>query len=290
MKTFTSIVLALAVAVPAVAQQQVDETHAAAGDGVVSVSVLSGSVTVRGWARNEVHVKGTLERGVERLRFDSSGRHTRIETVIPDDCHRCAVDLVIQVPAASRLEVRTISASVEAAALTGTLDAQTVSGGIRAADNLSGLRAETVSGAVDLETGTTPVDARSVSGSITMHVRAATIAATTVSGRLDVEAGALERGTFHSVSGAIRLAVGVSPQGRIDVESVNGAVTLALPPSIAADFHVSTFSGSIDNAFGPNGERTSDFVPGTELTFSTGGGGGRIGVQTFSGLVRLVKR
>ena len=290
MKTLTSIVLALAVAVPAAAQRQVDETRPAVRDGIISLSVRAGSVRVEGWNRNEVHVKGTLERGVDRLRLESEGRHTRIEAVADDDCRRCRVDLVIQVPAASRMEVRTVSASLEVAALTGALDAQTVSGRVRVSDTPAALRVETVSGAVSLETGTTPVDARSVSGSITVRSRASSVEATTVSGRLDVESGDLYRGTFHSVSGAMQLAVGVVPQGRVDVESVSGAVTLSLLPSIAADFHVSTLGGTIDNAFGVKAERTSDFVPGLELTFSMGGGGGRIAVQTFTGSIYLEKR
>ncbi len=290
MKTLTSIVLALAVVVPAAAGQNVDETRPAARDGVVTISILAGSVKVEGWTRDEIHVTGTLEQGVERLEISAAGRRTRIETVLPDNCRRCEADLVIQVPAGSRVEVKTVSAGIDASGLSGALDAHTVSGGIRVSGSPSDLRAESVSGALDLDTGRNAVDARSVSGRITLRSQAASLHASTVSGRLEVHAGDLERGSFGTVAGAVRVEAGVAPQGRIDVETVTGAVTLALPPGIAADFHVATFSGTVENAFGPAAELSRGVVPGTELAFSTGGGGGRISVETFSGPVSLQKR
>jgi len=290
MRTLASIVLTMAVVVPAAAQQQVDRTRPAAQDGTVTISLVSGSVHVTGWDRGEVHVKGTLGRDVERLDVTGNGRHTKIETVEQDHCENCeGSDLVIQVPAGSRVEVKSVSADVEASGVTGPVDARTISGSVRVSGDPSDVRVGTISGMVELKTGKSPIEARSVSGGVDVQTQAATVKATTVSGQLEVSAGNLDRGTFSSVAGRVQVWAGVTRQGRMDIETVGGPVTLLVPRGIAADFHVSTFSGSIDNTFGPAAEHTGGMIPGKELTFSTGGGGGRVSVKTFSARVILKK-
>ena len=72
-----------------------------------------------------------------------------------------------------------------------------------------------------------------------------------------------------------------------NIESMSGSVTLLVPASVSADFDISTFSGSIDNDIGPSAERTSKFTPEKELSFSTGGGGATISIESFSGSIKI---
>ena len=53
---------------------------------------------------------------------------------------------------------------------------------------------------------------------------------------------------------------------------------------------ISTFSGNIDSAFGGTVERTSRYAPGKRSEFSTGGGGARVSIESFSGNVELLKK
>ena len=57
-----------------------------------------------------------------------------------------------------------------------------------------------------------------------------------------------------------------------------------------ADFYVETYSGSIKNQIGPSPTRADDYGPGKELRFSSGTGGARVSIESFSGSVKLIKR
>jgi hypothetical protein len=71
---------------------------------------------------------------------------------------------------------------------------------------------------------------------------------------------------------------------------VSGAVELALAGATGADFTVSTFSGDIRNELGPPARATSRYTTEKELTFSTGGGGATVTIETLSGTVTLRRR
>ena len=82
MKRLTAIALAFLFTAP-VAAEEVDRTLDAAADGAVEISNIAGSVTVEGWSRNEVQVKGTLGRNVEELIFERDGDRVTIKVKVP---------------------------------------------------------------------------------------------------------------------------------------------------------------------------------------------------------------
>jgi len=101
------------------------------------------------------------------------------------------------------------------------------------------------------------------------------------SGRLDI--------------GTVSADVKVSDvDGRLTIDSVSGDIEAQGKPSevetntVSGD--VNTFSGDIVNDFGSDGERTSKFAPGSELHFTTGSGTAEVGINTFSGDIRLKKK
>lgn len=249
------LLLALAAA-PAKAGQEIDETRPAAPDGTVKIENISGTVTVRGWDRNEVHVTGRLGNGVERLDFEGSDRRTDIRVVVPRHGRNVgSSDLVIDVPARSLVDVEAVSADVTVERVSGEI------------------RVEAVSGDVDVSGSAREVDLHSVSGDI--------------EARLD---GTLDRAELETVSGDIRFTATPAPRAKIGAESVSGDVELRLPAGIAADIEVSTFSGDIRNGLSSDQVERGGFGPGSELRFSVGGGGMRIVVSSFSGDVSIERR
>ena len=82
MKKLTAIALAFLFAAPLMAEE-VDRTLDAASDGAVDVSNIAGSISVDGWNRNEVHVRGTLGRNVEELIFERDGDRITIKVKVP---------------------------------------------------------------------------------------------------------------------------------------------------------------------------------------------------------------
>ena len=278
---------------PIWAAQQVDETRSANPDAQVEIDVISGSIQITGWDREEIAIKGTVGDDVEALDISTSDGRISIDLDIPDNWgnrHKnIDVDLEISVPKGIRLEVETISARIDATNLSGTVDLASISGGIAVSGALERASVETVSGGIEIHGEQTRFETESVSGSI--HLTGATerVEASTVSGQIKVSGESVERAQFESVAGRIEFRGSLSTGARLDADIHSGGVLLELPADTSARFEIETFSGSIENEFGPAAERSDRYSPGKWLKFTTGDGDAEINVESFSGTVRLKK-
>lgn len=318
----------VATAVGAQAQQEINETHPTAATGRVAVHNLAGSVRVVGWDRGEISIRGTLGRGAERLEVTPRGNTTEIRVILPRNARNVrGSDLEIRLPAGKEVEVRTTSADIEVAGVSGTVLGQSTSGDVRVSgqpSRVTGLSTsgdveveattsrvqarstsgdvrvsgsvresvdvESTSGDVEVSAGTPEVRAKSVSGDVFLRGASGRVSASTVSGDTEIADSRIQFGSFETVSGNLRFAGEVQRGGAFNLQSHSGDVELLLPGGSAAEFEVKTFSGDISNDFGPAAQRTSRYAPGQELRFTAGAGGALVKVTTFSGNVRLVRR
>ncbi len=276
---------------PALCGERIDLTKPASATGVVEIVNISGSITVIGWAREEVHVQGVLGRGSERLEFEAGPRRTLVRVVLPRNCRSCeGSDLTIKVPAASAVEVEVVSADITVRDTTGTCALKSVSGDILVTGSTSQVDARAISGEVEVRAARAPVRAKSVSGDVIIDGVEGSVEGSSVSGSIQVKGTAISRADLAATSGSIRLEASLLPGARIEAKSVSGDITLVLPPDTVANFEVTSFSGGIRNDFGPEATRVSQYTSERELTFSTGSGGARIVLKSFSGNVALQKR
>jgi len=251
--------LAILMALPVVAGRvEIDETHKASPDGEVSVELLAGTVTVTGWDRDQVHITGSYDSDFEELEVDTDEGEISIEVDIDDDDNHRTIDrgadLTIRVPRGSQVEVEAISADITIDGVTGEVDLEVISGEIECSGGMEEISIECISGDIVVET-----------------------------------TGTLRVADIETVSGSIELSGALGKGARINVESVNGNVVLRLPSNTSADFEISTFNGSIRNDFGPQAEKTSKYLPASELSFSIGSGSARVTVEAFNGTVRLIE-
>ena len=257
LKKTAILVLAILAVLPVIAARvEIDETRKTTSDGEVSVELLAGTVTIIGWDRDEVHITGTIDDRYEELEIDSERGEVSIEVDIDDGEHRNinrGADLTIHVPRASEVEIEAISADITIEDVTGEVDIETISGEIQCRGGMEAISVECVSGDIVVET--------------TAELK-----------RVDIEA----------VSGDIELSGALSHGARISVETVNGQVVIRLPSNTSAKFDISTFNGSIKNEFGPAAEKTSKYLPASELSFTLGSGDARVTVEAFNGTVRLI--
>jgi hypothetical protein len=322
------VVTVLATAAPAACQARVDRTVATPATGTVEVSNVAGELRIVAWDRDEVRVTGTLGEGTERLDVTSSGDRVRIEVVIPRNGRNVqGSDLEVRVPARKNVVARGVSAEVEIAGVTGTVEGRSTSGSVRIEGSPAAVRASSTSGEVEVDVNTSRVEANSTSGSVrvagsaresiaaesvsgSVEVRAPApelmaktvsgeititgatrrLSASTVSGEIAVSGARLQYGSFESVSGDLHFSGVLESDAAVNIESHSGDVTLELPGNVGARFQVLTFSGDIRNAFGAEAQRTSRYGPGEELRFTSGNGGAMVTAKTFSGDVRLERR
>jgi DUF4097 and DUF4098 domain-containing protein YvlB len=290
---FALLILAL---VPGLAwtEQRVDETRDADADARIDVEIVSGSLEITGWDRNQVRVTGTIGDDVRELEVSGSGSSISIDLDVPDSWGRRRRDidarLEISIPAGARLSVETVSADVRVEEVTGSVELASVSGTIKVSGSPARAEVETVSGDIEVAGRQTAISAESVSGDIELTGAAQTVDASSVSGDIEVSAGDIERATFESVSGDLDFAGGLTAKARLHAEAHSGNTTLRLPADTSATWEVETFSGNVSNDFGPGPQKSSEHGPGKWLKFTTGSGDARITVESFSGNVRLEKR
>jgi DUF4097 and DUF4098 domain-containing protein YvlB len=284
------VLFAALLAATAAAQTTVDQRRSAAPDGQVDIENMAGSIRVTGWNKAEVAVSGRLGHRASGLNLSGGASQTRIEVETEGNPHGVRSDLDIKVPAGSQLRVDGFEASITIAGVTGTVQAETVNGTITLTGGTKDVELQAVNGGVEVARASGRIRAESVNGPVTVRDSSGELESSTVNGPLVVTGGTWDQVHIETVSGSLRFEAVLPKQATLDAETVSGSVELVLPPGIAADFSLSSFSGDIENEFGPAPTRQSRWTTEKELSFSTGGGGARVTVQTLSGSIHLRKQ
>jgi DUF4097 and DUF4098 domain-containing protein YvlB len=271
---------------------EIDEIMDAASDGIVVVSNVAGSVEVSGWSRNQVEVTGELGSRVEELIFERDGDEILIKVKVPRNNNGgISSDLSINIPAASSLQVNTVSADIDVSDVEGEQELQSVSGDVEAEAHAADIELSSVSGDVEVQGDRQEIRARmnTVSGDIDADSLSGELAAESVSGDIATINGSFERASLETVNGDITYRAALLDGGRLDIETINGTVDVEFDGDVSARFDIETFNGSIRNCFGPDSVRTSKYAPGRELKFTEGDGDGRVTINTLNGSLNLCK-
>lgn len=283
--------LCMAVAMTAGASREVDETKSVEADAEIEIVIVSGSIEVTGWNRNEIRVEGTLGDDIEEFIFEVDEDEAKIEAKPPKNKRRkrnaeVRAVLKISVPSGSSLEIRAVSAPITVTDVHGdSHEIRTVSGKILIDDCSGELEVNVVSGSIEVDGDHDSVEAGTVSGRVTIRGVSDSVEVETVSGSISISAGSLRRCDIEVLSGKIHYEGALTADGRLDVEAFSGTVHLDFTEPVYGRYDIETFSGGITCDFGPEPKRQSRFTPGRTLKFTHGDGDARVSVETFSGKV-----
>src|SRR5690606_18179971 len=276
----------------ALASTPINETRPLNADGKVEISNLKGSIQVRVWDKPEVHVGGSLGRGVDT--FELRGDRDELEIVVRyprvNNDSSEPTDRVIDVPTLASLDIDGVAVQISVIGSAGrSLEIDSVSGDITVAGAPGKADIESVSGDLKLTLNSADVQAQSVSGSVTLRGRLdGEVKAETVSGNISVDSRGerLRRLSSNSVSGNASLQVGLADGGSIKSESVSGNIKLVAPKSLSAQVKGESFSGHL-RAPGEKIDKPQ-FGPGSSFDHRYGAGSGDIHLETFSGSVEVL--
>ena len=282
------IALVIASAGVADADRTVNESRPLDPGGQVEISNISGEVNVIGWSGDAVIIEGRLEEGIKELAISSGGSRVSIEArQMRRRGYSAEAFLTVKIPTAAGLEVETISADITVDGVDGEVELESVSGKVEVSGRPSLLEAASVSGNVVATATAGRSELESVSGDVIVRSASGRLEAGSVSGNIEIEGGELHSLNAETVSGSIFCAAVPSGSGRFSLETMSGTVEMVVSESADADYYVETYSGDIRNTIGPKPRRTDDYGPGKELRFSTGSGGGRVVIESFSGSVKI---
>lgn len=275
--------------------EDINEKLDASADGKVEIYNTAGSVTVEGWSQNVVEVTGTLGEEVDEFIFERKD-DTVLVKVKPikgknSGGRSTSSHINVRVPQQSSIEAVTISAEIDVEGVRGEQELQSVSGNVTTQVFAAEVEVETVSGRIDVVGSGEDIEAEltTVSAGIAVRDLSGVIDMESVNGKLEIGGGSFSDVAMETVNGKIDFNSNLRDGGDLDIETVNGKVVVNFVGSLSADVDVNTFNGRIDNCFGPKPERTSEYAPGWELSFTEGGGEGSVNIATLNGGVKLCK-
>lgn len=278
---------ALPLSAVAQGRTQIDTTVRIDRQGIVDLSIISGTITVTGWDRSDVRISAIAD-GDARLRLDanpgritldvdhegSRGRH-----------HRGDARYIVSVPRGVRLELEAVSGSVRATGSQGEIDASSVSGDVEVSNGVRQVSVESVSGSVRASQVNGNLRAESVSGSVRAEGVSGSVEASTVSGTIRLVGIQSRDVRTETVSGNILYTGSIDGGGRYDFESHSGTIQLNIPRTAGANVSMETFSGDITTDFAVIRQPTGRSRQGGSFEFTIGDGRARISAQSFSGRI-----
>lgn len=272
------------------AQTKISRTFQLNADGAVRIHALVGTVTVRGWDRDSVSVRGSLGAG---NRLHAGGGRTAVKMFVEAENERLPAPstLEIMVPTRAKVWIKTATADVTVSNVSGSLDVYVISGSIDVSGNPADVNAEAIDGSIMVRGSPGWVRAKSASGSVSLRGTSRDATLSTVSGRITIDGsstprGVFERARFESVTGDIAFQGGIERGADLRFDTHGGTVDIVLP-SRGADLEVTTISGTIRNEASSARPLVGRYGRGAELTTSVGDGGAGVQVRTFRGAITI---
>ncbi len=280
-------------------------------DGRVSVSNISGDITVTGGSGDEVSVEAVKRTRGDRsrlgdVRIDASSAPGRVDirTEYPRMSNtNVSVDYTVTVPNGVSLELHSVSGTAKVTGVRGGVRMESISGSVTAIDTPNVEVAKTVSGDVSLSGISTDgtLTASTISGEIVVKgVKARRLELGSVSG--DVQLTDVNAASVHakSVSGGFEYTGVIVKGGEYDVNVHSGNIRFSLSNPAGFYLNADTFSGSIRTDFPVTigGTSTADTNArgrrrmgiGQSVHGASGDGSATLTLRTFSGNIAIIKR
>ena len=284
------ITVVLAIAVVAVAPralraQSVDSTFTVRSGARLELQSVSGSIRIKAWNRSQIRVQA--ESDGARVDLDASMGGVSVRSIPRRG--EGDVDFTISVPVGTPLEVRAVSADIDASAVCGPVRLISISGGVTLACASGDVDVESVSGdvsAADIRDAHAEIS--STSGDVEVRQLKGGLSAHSVSGDVTLDRVDGDDVGVETVSGEIGFSGPIHDSGRYRFHSHSGDVTVRAEGDFNATVDVSTYSGDLESDWpitinpGP-GRR----MHGQDWEFTVGTGSARLNLESFSGTIYL---
>jgi hypothetical protein len=249
-RTYVHVALVLASLLPvgARADYRSEKNLKLQPGGEFVIDASAGSVSVKGTAQSGAHIVITSNHDdLERLfdiSFDETAHGVRVTARRREafhSIHNLRLDFAVEVPADTRVEVKTGGGAVRASNLGRDVDLRTSGGAISASGLGADLAANTSGGGIDL---------RDVKGNSRVDTSGGAIEGSGIGGRLDARTSGgsirLDRvgGDLlaHTSGGSIQID---EAGGRVDAETSGGSVEVRFAKGNARGGEVSTSGGGV---------------------------------------------
>ena len=287
-----------------IAGKKVDESIDSKGVNAVTIENISGGVTIIGWNKTSVTVKGELDDKAEKLVFEKVGNTINIKVELPnhDSWNSKGSELTIHMPKDLRMNFESVSSDVDLSDLHSDVTVKTVSGDIKAVDltkrielsSVSGtittstlqgkINLSTVSGDIDDTNSTGRLQLQAVSGEIKSKSKANEVFVNNISGNTELNLAEVAEFKMSAVSGDLEVSLFLQQNGAVKASSVSGGITLDFQNDVAADFRLkANAGGDLINKLTDKKASRAKYGPSAKLYFQTGNANSSVRASTVSG-------
>jgi DUF4097 and DUF4098 domain-containing protein YvlB len=290
------------------AGEHIDKTLSLSDVNSVNIENLRGKVTVIGWDKDIITVKGELEDDAEGLIFKQKGSSVKIKVELENHNNNFWGNnekgsiLTIHMPKNIRVSFDGVSSDLNFENLHASAEGKTVSGDINAKNLSERVELISVSGDIDSKNLSGKVSLSSVSGSIRDRQSSGRLKLRVVSGEIDAQSAAKEV-FIENVSGDIEVALSeidelivsnvsgdfsgslsLNESGEVKMSSVSGRLALKLQKDVQASFRLSANAGGdIINKITDQKAIEAKYGPSSKLRFETGNASANVRASTVSG-------
>ena len=294
------------------AGEQIDKSLTLDNVSSVNIENLRGNVTVIGWDKDTITVKGELEDDAEGLTFKQSGSSVKIKVELEKSNHNYwggndkGSELTIHMPKNIRVSFDGVSSDINVENLHASAEVKTVSGSIVAKNLSERIELSSVSGDIDSRKLSGKISLASVSGDVTDRESNGRLSLRAVSGEIDSKSTAKEV-SVENVSGDIQLALNevdelsvsnvsgdfsaslsLNDDGVVKMSSVSGSLALKFQKGVQASFKLSASAGGdITNRITSQKAEDAKYGPSSKLRFETGNANATVRASTVSGSIKV---
>jgi hypothetical protein len=294
------------------AGEHIDKSLTLSNVNSVNIENLRGKVTVIGWDKDTITVKGELEDDAQGLTFSQKGANVKIKVELEKHNNNFWSNndkgsiLTIHMPKNIRVSFEGVSSDVDFENLHASAEGKTVSGNINA-ENLSerielisvsgDIYSQKLSGKVSLASVSGNIKDRQSSGRLNLRVVSGEINAQSaakevlienVSGDIQVTLAEVDELRVSNVSGDFSGSLSLNDGGAVKMSSVSGSLALKLQENVQATFRLSASAGGeIVNRITRQKAEKAKYGPSSKLRFETGNANANVRVSTVSGEIEV---
>lgn len=275
------------------AGEKIDKTLDVSSDGEVAVYNNRGEVSIVGWDKPQVSVKGELDDLTEKFVFKTLNNKTYVKVVLPGRNSNSrsgrGSNLKIYIPRGSALQFDGVATDIDIENLDNSVDIGSVSGDITLSNLDNKAYVNSVSGDIKADGIGGRLEISTVSGDVDAKVSSKHISVSGVSSDIKVASEQIISAQIATVSGDSSLYGKLENEGTIKLSNVSGGSFYYAHSDLSARIALDTGpGGEIVNRFSDDAA-TSSFIGSEKLKFTAGDGNGLIRMSTVSGEIGLKK-
>ncbi len=275
------------------AGEKVDQSIPIDKETKLSLSFPRGQVTLIGWQKNTIQVKGEVDDHAKTFvikkkaatifiqvnlqvgnSYISPGRATKLEIHLP---RRFFVDL------------ESVTGSVDATEVEGGMKLKIDSGKINLKQVKKNIDIQNISGSIQVDANDAALSIESVSSKILLKGLVAKLLIKSVYSNIEVHSSPIVFSKISTVNGSIKLFATLESHGEVSLENTSGETSFYVTDELNAKVSLLTGpGGDILNQYSKD-KPTSSVVTAEELVFSEGDASGRVRMTTQNGKLILKK-